>query len=117
MLTWQLPVPVQAPLQPVKVDPPPAAALSVTTAPELKAKLHVLPQLIPAGALVTVPLPAPLLATVSVKLASSKVAVTLRGADIVRLQVEPVPLQSPLQPVKIEPDAAAAVSVTALPLT
>ena len=35
MVTWQAPVPVQAPLQPVKVDPALAALVRVTTVPEL----------------------------------------------------------------------------------
>ncbi len=33
MVTWQAPVPVQAPLQPVKVEPVVAVWLSVTTVP------------------------------------------------------------------------------------
>ena len=35
MVTWQAPVPVQAPLQPAKVEPAVAAWLRVTTVPEL----------------------------------------------------------------------------------
>ena len=63
----------------------------------------------PAGALVTVPLPAPVLLTVSEKLWSVKVAVTVVAALIVTVQV-PVPVQPPpLQPVKVEPAAGAAV--------
>ena len=73
------------------------------------------PQLIPAGALVTVPLPVPVLLSVSTKV-GVKVAVTVVAAEIVRVQV-PVPVQPPpLQPLKIEPVAGAAVSVTAVPL-
>jgi hypothetical protein len=113
MLTWQVPVPVQAPLQPVKAASLPALAVSVTTAPEAKLALHVLPQSMPGGTLVTVPLP--LLVTLSRKLAGSKVAVTLRGADIVRLQVDDEPLQAPLQPAKTEPGSATADSATSVP--
>ena len=35
IVTWHVPVPVHAPLQPEKLDPTPAAAVSVTTVPEL----------------------------------------------------------------------------------
>ncbi len=35
MVTWQAPVPVQAPLQPAKVEPAVAVGLRVTTVPEL----------------------------------------------------------------------------------
>jgi hypothetical protein len=72
------------------------------------------PQLIPAGLLVTVPLPLPDLAAVSVK-AGWNVAVTARAWLMVTWHV-PVPVQpSPLQPVKAEPAPAAAVSVTSVP--
>ena len=67
MLTVQLPVPVQAPLQPVKVLPVTGVAVSVTLAPLVKDALHVVPQLIPAGALLTVPVPVPLLLIVNDK--------------------------------------------------
>src|SRR5438445_13164802 len=70
----------------------------------------------PAGALVTVPLPAPALLTMSVLGCRSKLAVTVVAAVRVTVQ-EPVPEQPPpLQPVKVEPAAGAAVSVTAVPL-
>jgi len=64
MLTVQLPVPVQAPLQPVNVEPAAGAAVRVTLVPELKFALHVAPQLMPVGDEVTVPLPVPALPTV-----------------------------------------------------
>ena len=51
--------PVQAPLQPVKLEPAAAAAVSVTLVPSVKSAWQVAPQAIPAGLLVTVPLPAP----------------------------------------------------------
>ncbi len=41
-------------------------------------------------------------------------AVTLRAAVMVTTQL-PVPVQAPLQPVKVEPVAAAAVRVTLVP--
>src|SRR2546422_7093043 len=70
----------------------------------------------PAGELVTVPLPVPALETVSVKVGRVKVAVTVVAAETVTTH-DPVPEHPPpLQPVKVEPAAGAAVSVTAVPL-
>jgi hypothetical protein len=53
----QVPVPVQAPLQPVKVKPLAGVALKATLVPPLKLALQVLPQAIPLGLEATVPLP------------------------------------------------------------
>ena len=63
--TVHVPVPVHAPVQPANVEPEPAAAVSVTCVPLAKLALHVEPQLMPAGLLVTVPVPVPASATVS----------------------------------------------------
>ena len=73
------------------------------------------PQLIPAGALVTVPLPVPALLSVSAKVWVVKVAVSERAAVMLTVQVL-VPVHAPLQPLKVEPAAGVAVSVTAVPL-
>jgi hypothetical protein len=78
---------------------------------------QVFPQLIPAGALVTVPLPDT--PTVSVWedwvwVCWVNVAVTV-AADVNVTLHEPVPVHAPLQPVNVEPVAATAVSVTAVP--
>src|SRR5205823_13880690 len=90
--------------------------LSVMVVPLVKLAEQVTPQLIPAGELVTVPLPVPALLTVSAKLGRLKVAVTVVAAMTVTVQA-PVPEHPPpLQPVKVEPAAAVAVSVTAVPL-
>lgn len=51
------PVPLHPAVQPANVEPPVALALRVTELPAGKFALHVLPQLIPAGLLVIVPLP------------------------------------------------------------
>jgi hypothetical protein len=61
----QVPVPVQAPDQPANVEPVLGVAVSVTDVPLAKLALHVDPQLMPEGLLVMVPVPAPLLCTVS----------------------------------------------------
>ena len=66
MVRIQVEVPRQAPFQPVKVEPPLGVAVSVTLVPLVKLVLQVDPQLIPAGLLVTVPVPVPLLVTVNV---------------------------------------------------
>ena len=66
-VTVHVPVPVQPPLQPLKIEPAAGAAVKVTAVPLANAAAQVVPQAMPAGALVTVPLPAPVLLTVSVK--------------------------------------------------
>src|SRR5439155_6091994 len=104
------------PGQPVKVEPAAGVAVSVTTVPLAKLAEQVAPQVMPAGELVTVPLPVPALLAVSEKVGRAKVAVTVVAALRVTVQV-PVPEQPPpLQPVKVEPAAGVAVRVTAVPL-
>jgi hypothetical protein len=55
---------VQAPLQPVKVEPASGRASSVTVVPLANVVAQVAPQLIPAGLEATMPLPVPLFPTV-----------------------------------------------------
>ena len=97
MVTTQLPAPLQAPLHPEKTALEAGAADNETTVPLLKPALQVAPQLIPAGVLVTVPLPVPVFATIS---EGVNVAVTAFAAFIVTAQI-PVPEQAPLQPEKV----------------
>src|SRR5207302_1138339 len=113
----QGPVPAQPPpVQPVKEEPAAGAAVRVTAVPLGKLAEQVAPQLMPAGLLVTVPMPVPALLTVRVKVCRVKVAVTVVAAETVTVQ-GPVPAQPPpVQPVKVEPTAGAAVRVTAVPL-
>ena len=88
MLTVHVPVPVQAPLQRVKVEPLLTAGVRVTDVPDAYVALQVLPQLIPLGEDVTVPLPVPAFATVSAYVLSANVAVRLALA----LEVPPARL-------------------------
>ena len=72
-------MPVQAPLQPANTLLPLTRAVNVTTVPLVNALLHVLPQLMPAGLLVTVPLELsePFRVTVSLNVVAP--AVTVNG--------------------------------------
>ena len=105
-------VPVHAPLQPVKLEPALAATVKVTFEFWLKFALQVVPQSIPAGALVIVPVPVPDLVTVNCTGMALKVAVTVFAAFMVTVQVVVVPVHAPVQPSKAEPAAGAAVNVT-----
>jgi hypothetical protein len=117
MVTLQFPVPLQAPPQPPKLCPAPGFAVNVTTFPALKLWLQVPPQLIPAGLLFTVPVPAPApsFATVNGYVESVNLAFTDLAALIVT-EHAPVPVQAPLHPAKVDPAPAVAVSVTTVPL-
>ena len=109
-------VPVQLPVQPPKIEPPDAAAVSVTEVPLVYEAEHVVPQLTPTGELVTVPLPLPDLVTVRPNVGAVKVAVTDVAVLTVTVQA-PVPVQPPpLQPANVDPEAAAAVNVTGVAL-
>jgi hypothetical protein len=66
-VTAHVPVPEHAPLQPAKVEPAAGAAVRVTAVPGVKDCAQLAPQLIPAGVLITVPVPVPLLVTDSVQ--------------------------------------------------
>ncbi len=59
MVSVQALVPLQAPLQPAKYEPLVGASVSLTTVPAANEAVQVGEQEIPAGLLVTVPLPLP----------------------------------------------------------
>ncbi len=62
------------------------------------------------------PLPVPQLPSESVKVCRLKVAVTDAAAFIVTAHVPVLEQPPPLQPVKVDPPAGLAVSVTTVPL-
>ena len=106
-----------APVQPEKVEPAAAVAVSAITWPLAKFAVQVGWHAIPAGLLITVPLPVPISVMVKAAFADLlNVAVTACAAVMVT-EHPAVPLQpAPLQPAKVEPAAAVAVSATTCPL-
>ena len=110
----QAPVPLQEPDQPMNADVL-ELANTETTVPWLYVAEQVIPQSIPAGFDVTVPVPAPDLPTDSVYCRSVNVAVTLLAAVIDTVQGV-VPMQPlPDHPVNVEPVLGEAVNVTSWP--
>lgn len=108
--------PTVQPDQLVNTEPLAGVAVSVTVEPGRKPAEQVAPQLMEAGLspLTTVPLPVPALVTVSVL--ERNAALTVRLAEpTVTEQVVPVEEVQPVQPLKVELLAAAAVSVTTVP--
>jgi hypothetical protein len=83
-VTVQAAVPVHAPLQPLKVEPVTGVAVKATCVPVATDSEHVVPQAMPAGELVTFPLPVPLFVTDRVAVADA-VAVPLTLRDTVSL--------------------------------
>jgi hypothetical protein len=118
MLTVQVAeVPVQAPLQPEKVESVDGAAVRVTVTPAVKALLQLLLHAIPLGEEVTAPVPVPVVVRVRVYVFDAlraKVAVRLLAPSTTRVQL-PVPAHAPLQPVKVEPDAGLALRARLVP--
>jgi hypothetical protein len=113
-----LPAVEQLPDQPPNVDPEAGVAVKVTTVPLLRVVAQVLPQFIPRGLLVTVPVPLPARVTLSVYVVIKlNVAVQVMLPVIVKLTLGLIVLQPvPDQPVKTEPLAGVAVRLTTVPL-
>ena len=111
-------VPLQLPpLQPVNVEPDAGVAVSVTLVPGVYASEQSEEQLMPAGLLVTVPLPTRLTVSVTGGLVVvANVAVIEVFAVILRMQL-PVPLQPPpLHPENVEPEDGVADKVMIVPV-
>lgn len=104
------------PVQPVRIDPDAATAVSVTDDPITYGSEQSVPQLMPAGFEVTVPVPVPARLTVTGKVIRSKRAATDVLAVMATEHV-PVPVQpAPVQPANVELLAGVAVSATDVPL-
>jgi hypothetical protein len=117
MLTVHDPLdPEHAPLQPAKLDPAVAVAVSVTLVAYGKLAVHADPHAMPAGALATEPPPLPVSATVSAGVTASNCAVTARARSATTVHVEVVmPAHAPPHAANVEPVLATAVSVTLVP--
>src|SRR5512141_2996701 len=92
-------------------------AVKTTEVPLSKLAEHVVPQLMPSGALVTEPDPAPARNTVNREVAGMKLALTTLAVSSVTVQL-PTPLQpAPLHPANTEAgeDDGVAVNVTVAP--
>jgi len=98
----------------VKVEPPVGEAVSTMLLPTGKSAAQVVPQEMPLGLLVTVPVPVPDVVTVNWFV----LAMVLNVADTLALPVTvqaPLPEQSPPQLTNDEPAAAAAFKATEVP--
>ena len=88
------PVPESHPVQLVKVDPALATAVKTTEVPLVKVAEQVAPQLIPAGLLVTVPVPVPEGLTVKVKPAVAvPFTVKLSSRSVPAVPTAPPPIE------------------------
>jgi hypothetical protein len=104
------------PLQPEKSESRAGVAVKVTVVSLTKVAEQAVPQLIPDGLDVTVPLPRPDLLTVSVNRSRVNVARTVFAAVIDTLQVAPATASHPTHALKLDPDAGTAASVTCVPV-
>jgi hypothetical protein len=99
IVTVHVLVPEQEPPQPAKVDPDAGVEVSVTAVPVSKLAEHSTLQSMPAGLLVTVPLPLPASATESVKVVGAPAGVNLKTvpAPVVPPFAEVVPYRLPAE--------------------
>ena len=111
-------VPVHAPDQPVKVEPGLSCAVRPTEVRRANEVRQTLPQSMPDGFDVTVPVPDPPLETDRVgRIATENVAVTALSPSMVIVHVSAEPEHAPDHAVNVEPFAALAVSMTWAPDT
>ena len=121
MVTTQLPVPLHAPVQPVKIDPGLCGvAVRVTTLPVLMVVLFVhVPEvapdvmvqlMLPVPDTVPVPVPEP----VTVTVVALKAALTV-CAEFMDTEQAPVPVHAPPHPAKAVPAGAVGVKATDVP--
>ena len=98
-------VPVQAPLHPVNADPGAGVAVNVTGVPSGYNAVQVIPQLIPAGDDVAVPVPFPVVVAVKAYSVANVAVVDVAEVDMVIRQVGLVPVQAPFHPINTMPGA------------
>src|SRR5579864_1146347 len=113
--TWKVhaaPPPVHGAPNPANRQPAAGAAVSVTFDPPSNGAEHVVGQLMPAGELVTVPLPVGTTLTLNCSLVNVAVTACAVAASVT---VHGSVVEAALQPLKAENAAAVAVSVTAVP--
>src|SRR5512139_3706884 len=107
------PAVLSQPVEAAKGEPTGGEEVRVSAVPGATEAVQVVPQLMAPP--VTVPEPRPAFCTVRVTGAWLKVAVTMRSALTVTLQVAPAVLSQPVQAAKVEPAAGEAVRVSAVP--
>ena len=114
IVTVHTAAPEQSPLQPAKAEPAAGVAESATTVSAAIDSEQSFPQSIPFGSLATAPAPEPVLDTASGKRFEVKVAVTDLSSPSVTTH-SPEPVQSPVQPVKVDSSSGTARRVTSAP--
>lgn len=115
--TVHVDVPLQAPDQPSNAEPDLGVAVSFTDVPARILAEQVVPQLIPAGLLVTVPDPVPVLCTTTRTGGSVKLNCAMTVALPFSVKVQPAErLQESYHASNVEPELGVAVSVTTVPV-
>src|SRR5256885_1771153 len=97
-------------------EPPAGVAVSFTGVPVSYIAVQLLPQLMPAGAELTLPLPEPVRLTVRLCWMRTNSAATDLSRSIKTVHARVLPLQAPVHPLKRKPAAGAAVRVIDVPL-
>jgi hypothetical protein len=113
IVNWHAPVPEHGPDQPKKLEVAAGVAVSVTAVPGLKFAVQVCGQLMPAGVLVIVPLPGPVM--VNDKEPGAENAAETLVSAFKTTEHFPVPEQAPDQPAKEPFVAGVALRLTEVP--